>query len=325
MNFVAKLLRDGEPSTRYRLALAGLGGDPVVVRAQIPRSERVKTLLSQRGSDGRIPQHPYTKWTGAHWVLVALAELGYPPGDPALLPLRDQVLDWIFDPRRNRPRRAGDDAYLAPILTVAGRTRIHAAIEGNALFAILALGLADPRADRLAIRLTETQWADGGWNCDRKPKASTSSFEETLIPLRGLIWHAKLRDPRTWPAARRAAEVLLTRSLFRRRSSGAPIAPQFQALHWPRYWHYDVLGALEVLVEGGLVDERCDEALAWLESRRRADGGFPMDNKYWGGPTTPARASLVKWGPTGSGRSNEFVTAAAVQVLAAVGRIPAGT
>jgi hypothetical protein len=95
--FVELVLREGDPSTRYKLALAGLGGDGAARQASIRRSERVAALLSERGHDGRIAQHPYTKWTGAHWVLATLADLGYQPGDKALLPLRDQVLEWLLD------------------------------------------------------------------------------------------------------------------------------------------------------------------------------------------------------------------------------------
>jgi hypothetical protein len=87
----------------------------------------------------------------------------------------------VDEPRR----RAADDVYLAPILMIAGRARIHASLEGNALDAVLALGLADQRVDAPAARLVESQWADGGWNCDRAPSASHSSLE-TLLPLRGL-------------------------------------------------------------------------------------------------------------------------------------------
>jgi hypothetical protein len=247
---------------------------------------------------------------------VTLADLGYPPGDEALLPLRDQVLGWLLDERRLLRRHAAHDAYLAPILAIAGRARIHASLEGNALYAILALGLADRRVDALAGRLVESQWEDGGWNCDRNPSASHSSFEETLLPLRGLIWHARERGSRaSRDAARRAAEVFLERRLFRRRSTGSVIAPDFVGLHYPCYWHYDVLFGLKVLAEGGfLADGRCDEAIALIRSKQRQDGGFPAEARYWAGRSSKSRRSIVGLGPTGKVRSNEFVTAEALWV-----------
>lgn len=315
--FIDELLRSGDPSSRYKLALAGVDGSPSALRRGVRTSERVARLLSGRDPAGRIPRHPYTKWTGAHWVLVTLADLGYPPGNRSLLPLRDQVLEWLLDERRLSPRRKSAEAYLAPILTIRGRPRIHASLEGNALYAILALGIADGRVDALAERLVELQWSDGGWNCDRTPSAACSSFEETLIPLRGLIWHAReRRSGASAQAARRAAEVFLERKLFKRRSTGRIIARDFVDLHYPCYWHYDILFALKVLAEGGFIgDERCDDALALLRSKRRADGGFAADAKFWATARSKSQRSLVSWGPVGKTRSNEFVTADALLVL----------
>jgi hypothetical protein len=313
--FVERLRREGDPSTRYKLASHR---DAPRLAGEIQQSRRVAGLLSERGPDGRIAQHPYAKWTGAHWVLATLADLGYPRGDRALFPMRDQVLDWLLDPRRLSRTRTKYEPYLAPIRTVAGRIRIHASLEGNALYAILALGLGDERCDLLAERLLETQWEDGGWNCDRAPSASHSSFEETLLPLRGLIRHAHGRSGQaSASAARRAAELLLERRLFKRRSTGRMIARDFIELHYPCYWHYDVLFALKVLAEGRFIhDERCDEAVALVRSKERVDGGFPAEAKFWASRTSKGRRSLVTWGPIGRHRSNEFVTADAVSVLA---------
>lgn len=316
-SFIDEILRTGDPATRYKLALAGLGGSPKTLREEIPRSDRVLALLAERDRTGRIPGHPYAKWSGAHWVLVMLADLGHPPGDRSLLPLRDQVFEWLLDERRLSPRRRSSEAYLGPILTIKGRPRIHASLEGNALYSSLALGIADPRVDALAKRLVELQWEDGGWNCDRTPSASCSSFEETLIPLRGLAWHARERRSRASArAARRAAEFFLERRLFRRRSTGKIIERDFIELHYPCYWHYDVLFALKVLAEGGFIgDERCNEAIDLVRSKRRPDGGFSADAKFWASPRSRSRRSLVSWGPVGKNRSNEFVTADALLVL----------
>lgn len=316
--FVERLLRTGEPATRCKLRLRRSG--PRLLQ-QLRRSARVTALLSERGPDGRILQHPYTKWTGAHWVLATLADLRYPRGDRSLLPLREQVLEWLLDERRLFPRRLRYTPYLAPIVSIAGRVRIHASLEGNALYALTALGLADSRCDVLADRLIETQWDDGGWNCDRAPTAVHSSFEETLLPLRGLIWHARDSGCRTSAgAARRAAELLLQHRLFRRLSTGRVIARPFIELHYPCYWHYDVLFALKVLAEGGFIhDARCDEALDLLCAKERVDGGFPAEARFWAGRNSRSLRSLVSWGPTGADRSNEFVTADALWVLAESG------
>jgi hypothetical protein len=123
-------------------------------------------LLSERTAEGTISAHPYrAKWYGAHWVLVALAELGYPAEDETLLPLRDQMVDWLFS-----------EDYLNSLGKVRGLPRLHASIEGNALWAMLTLGLADDHADALAARLRDSQWPDGGWNCDGKASGHSSSF-----------------------------------------------------------------------------------------------------------------------------------------------------
>ena len=52
--------------------------------------------------------------------------------------------------------------------------------------------LADGRTDELVNRLLKWQWPDGGWNCDKRPEADSSSFMETLIPLRALALYASI-------------------------------------------------------------------------------------------------------------------------------------
>jgi hypothetical protein len=169
------LLRSVEPSIRYKTRVNVLGESPGSdkirqLQEEIRVSPRVKTLLSECGPDGRIPFHPYAaKFYGAHWVLVTLADLGYPPGDEKLRPLVDQVLE-LFTSVECETR------WIRRCKT--GPVRIHGSIDGNAIYAILTLGLADPRLDILIGHLLDYQWPDGGWNCDRKAKGHTSSFDE---------------------------------------------------------------------------------------------------------------------------------------------------
>ena len=51
------------------------------------------------------------------------------------------------------------------------------------------------------------------------------------------------------PEAPGPPEVFLSRDLFRRRRDGKPIDPGFLKLHYPRYWHYDILGGLVAMAE----------------------------------------------------------------------------
>ena len=89
-------------------------------------------------------------------------------------------------------------------------------------------------------------------------------------------------DARARSAAERAAEVFLTRQLFKRRSNGQVMNHHFIRLHYPLYWHYDILFGLKVLAEAGMIgDPRCQPALDLLESKRLPDGGFPAEESYY--------------------------------------------
>jgi hypothetical protein len=305
-----RLLASDEPSivlrTRLDVLREAVGSKAVrEARERVRTSARVKTLLT-----GLDLGSPYSKWVGVHWVLVDLAELGYPPGDEALSALAQRELDWLV----NMPGR--DTAR-----PVAGRQRQHASFEGNALYSLLTLALVEPsdaRLGKLVRRLLEWQWPDGGWNCDRKPRAHVSSIFETVTPLRGLAAYEQLtHDATVRTAVQRAAEVLLSRKLFRRRTDNQTIHPAFLKLHYPCYWHYDVLFGLRVLAEAGFgADPRCAEALEYVQSRQLPDGGWPADEAFWRFTPRPgAGRSLVRWGPVGKTRINEFVSVGALSVL----------
>jgi hypothetical protein len=200
---------------------------------------------------------------------------------------------------------------------MAGRHRRCASQQGNALYAIVTLGLADERAERLVERLLHWQWPDGGWNCDKDPSADTSSFMETLTPLRGLAAYGHAHD-----AVRRAAAVFLDRGLCKRRSDGEIIRAEFTQLHYPLYWHYDILGGLKVMAEAGLIgDPRCTFALDLLERKRLADGGFPSEARHYKVTgKVELGADSVDWGGTSRRLSNPWVSADAFCVLNAAGR-----
>ena len=313
---------------RYKTRLNILDEDPTShemlrLQSQIKSSPITRNLLSRRDQDGTMRSHPYEKWSGAHWTLTDLADIYYPQHDKSLLPLRAQEYEWLFSDTHlatapfTKPRAGRDFG--------GERPRIHASMEGNAIFSLVRLGLNDERTEHLVERLLKTQWPDGGWNCDQRPQANPtiSSFHETITPLRALALHAqRTKSVKSREASKKAAEIFLKRKMFRRQSDDKIMETAFTKLHYPPYWHYDILFGLKVVAEAGFVkDPRCEEALDLLESKRLKNGGFPAEAKYY--HTQQKRRSglsLVDWGGVSSTRMNEFVTLDALYVLKAADR-----
>jgi hypothetical protein len=314
---VEKLLHEGPASVRYRLTADYLNaqpGSPKLIRLQeeVRQSEEAKAMLAPRNVDGKFPWHAYQKWKGAFWTLLALTDLGYPAGDKNLQPLAEQDFEWLLDAKR-----------LKAIPFIDGRWRRCACQESGAVFSMVKLGLADARVEQLVELLLKWQWPDGGWNCDKHPEASHSSFHESFIPLRALnAWWQVSGDPRVKAAMDRTAELFLSHHLYKRSTNMQIINPVFTKLSYPITWHYDILWGLRALNEAGfLSDPCCGDALDLLESKRLADGGFPAEARYYQvSEETKTGTSYINWGGTGNKRSNPYITAEVLCILKTAGR-----
>jgi hypothetical protein len=187
---VGWLLASDEPAMR-RLARRDLLGHAVPDAApDLMAGPLVSGLLAGQRPDGGFGGHPYAKWGGSFWRVVALVELGVPAGEPRTIAAARNALDWVTGP--DRYTGAGQ---------IAGRERRHAAQEGLVLAALARLGRAgEPVAVRIAEQLVSWQWPDGGWNCDPRPTARRSSHE-SLWPAWGCS------SPRTQPG--KARHVML--------------------------------------------------------------------------------------------------------------------
>ncbi len=94
---------------------------------------------------------------------------------------------------------------------------------------------------------------------------------------------------------------------------------QYIQLHYPLYWHYDILGALWAFKEMDLLnDPRCEKALNLLRTKRLSAGGFPAEGRYYHHRSGVSNASLVDWGPVSKVKLNPWVTVRAYAVLASV-------
>src|SRR2546428_14028488 len=150
------LLDSGDPSIRYLTLTEVLdrhsdSKEVLAARKQIPNGPNVKTLLSGQQADGGFGVHPYQKWTGAHWRLVSLVELGIPPGFRPAVKATDLVL-----------KRLLGEPHLGNVPQISRRYRSCACQVANALAVCFRLGLAeDPRVLMVPVCLVVLTWAAG--------------------------------------------------------------------------------------------------------------------------------------------------------------------
>jgi hypothetical protein len=264
-----------------------------------------------RGRSRRRRRSPRDrKWQGAHWRLVSLAELGIPAGLPSVDAAIDGVLAWLSSP-----------GHLALVKVIDGLPRRCGSQEGNALAVASRLGFADdPRTELLARNLEKWQWPDGGWNCDKKASGKSSSFHESCAPMWGLDEYARATGTE-WAreAALRTADMFLRKRLFRSPRTGRVLKDAYLVLHYPPFWHFDILQGLLVLSRLGVVDDpRAGEALDELERKRLADGRWRAGGYWWSTPgSAGSNVEVVDWG---RGGPSEMITLNALRVLRAAGR-----
>lgn len=328
------LLKSAEPAIRRLTRRDLLDDDDQEDEAAILAGPKVSALLAgQRPGEFRPGSgwrswpgaefgfdglSAYRNWAGAHWRLVSLVELGLPQHEERACMAVEQVLGWLARPERIRE-----------VVQLDGLARRCASQEGNALAVCCRLGLAaDARVALLADSLIGWQWPDGGWNCDLKASGRRSSFHESLAPAWGLHEYARVTgDSRAKAAADRAAQLFLSHQLFRSLRTGEPIDKEWLQLHYPPYWHYDILQGLHILVRLGYAnDPRLADAVAVLDRLRSADGTWGAGGCWWK-PIGAGRdgnrglkawnVEVVDWGRSGP---NEMITLNALRVLQAVGR-----
>ncbi|MGH3464228.1 MAG: hypothetical protein ACRDP9_22395 [Kribbellaceae bacterium] len=168
----------------------------------------------------------------------------------------------------------------------------------------------EQNVDAIVDRLIGEQLDDGGWNCWAPFGAKRSSFATTINVLEGLLAHecATGGSADATAARRRGEEYLLERRLFRRKSTGEVVRPDWLEFSFPTRWHYDVLRVLEYFrAAGDAPDERADEAIGLVRSKQQPDGTWLLENTHPG----DVHFELED----GDGRASRWNTLRALRVL----------
>jgi len=297
-------LLDGDPAIRWQV-MRDLTHEPAEVialeRARVATEGWGARLLALQGEDGLWAGNAFSQdRTDTFHVLELLRRLGLDPaGQEArrAIGLVQENVTW------------GDGAWWDPPWKENGffEGEVEPCINGNVVSTGSYFGVD---MTPLVERLLGEQLADGGWNCEVENGATVSSFGTTINVLEGLLAHEKAvgGSDVVATARRRGDEYMLERRLFRRKSTGEVIEPDFLAFSFPTWWHYDVLRGLDYLREAGYErDERIAEAIVEVERQRSADGRWAL-RKVHEGETSFAMDD-------GEGQPSRWITLEALRVL----------
>jgi hypothetical protein len=234
----------------------------------------------------------FPQWTSTTWSLVLLRNFGLDPASAAArraVRLVREHCRWEHD---GEPFFAGE---------------VEPCINGR----VVALGAYFGEDVRGVVdRLLGEQMKDGGWNCEQENGSTRASFHSTIEVLEGLLAYERgTGGPSEVRTARlRGQEYLLERRMLRRLSTGEVIDPTFTQFSYPTGWYYDVLRGLDYLRAAAAVpDERVAEAIDLVESKRDADGRWPLENPR------PGRLHFAM--DEGEGRPSRWNTLRAMRVL----------
>lgn len=309
---VTDWLLDADPAIRWQVMrdLLDAPADAVAAeRALVATSGWGAALLDLQDADGRWDggtyrpgwareDRPYfDAWTGTHFTLISLRELGAHPDDVrvrrAVALVRDNVR---WEPEDEHTYFQGETEPCINGLALA-----NAAYFGE-----------DPST--VGETVLGGRLPDGGWNCFPDDERPVSSYHSTICVLEGLLAWQRAGGPadRIVEARHAAEEYLLERSLFRRRSDGGVADPRFTMTSYPGYWFYDTLRALDYFreatgVDGTAPDPRCAEAVELLVAKRDAEGRWRHENTHEG----PRLIELER----GEGSPSRWSTLRALRVL----------
>jgi hypothetical protein len=263
-------------------------------------------LLEQQDPSGTWGDGLYApKWTSTTYTLLHLIHLGLPADCAAAQKgarlLLDRMLGETLDATFNR-RLVDMDRCIVGMLLQTG----------------VYFDAGDPaRIEAIVDNLLQEVMPDGAWNCRKgrkmgnRPAPHHSSFHTTFNVLDGLQEYVDRHDgPRSeqaLAAEKPALDLLLEHHLVYSDHTGQVINPHFTKLAYPYRWHYSVLRGLEYFARAGATrDDRLQDAIDLVNSKRRPDGLWPLEHKY---------AAKVFFNMEPMGKPSRWVTLRALRVL----------
>jgi hypothetical protein len=273
-----KWLIEGDVSIAYQIArdLTGASRTRLAhLQRRIEREGWGRRLLDCRNRNGHWGKGPYQpKWTSTHYALLELRDLGLSPQNSVCRETTALLLN-------SRIGKAGGINYSVSV------EYSDVCVNGMLLNFAGYFTPQHPKLDIVVEYLLDSQMRDGGWNCEFKKGATHSSLHTTISVLEGFDSYLKSahfhRVSDVEAAIDSAVEFLLEHRLFRSHRTGDIIDRKMLRLSFPPRWRYDILRALDCLHSlHRKYDQRLQDALDVLMSKRTKDGRWPLESPHKG-------------------------------------------
>lgn len=289
------LLEKGNPSVRY-FALTDLLDKPYsdnavkAAKQYIMEIGAVPKILSKQNEKGYWmgPDRFYSsKYKGAVWQLIILAELGADEKDQRVRKACEFILEYSQD------RQSGGFSIWHSKKKGGGRhSGVIPCLTGNMVWSLIRLGyLGDPRVDRGINWITAYQRFDDGistrprgWPYER----ATSCFGKHSCHM-GVVKALKAlaeipvgkRSKNVEITIGKAVDYLLKHHVFKRSHNLSRVSkPGWLRLGFPLMYQDDVLEILGILTKLGCKDNRMQEAVDLVVSKQTDDGRWILENTF---------------------------------------------
>ncbi|MGD0818937.1 MAG: nitrogen fixation protein NifH [Methanomassiliicoccales archaeon] len=226
-----------------------------------------------------------SKYKGTVWNVILLAQLGVDGNDPRVRSAAEFLLRWS-------QHHSGGFAY-----TGSGdggcETHIVPCLHGNLVWSMLRYRMGNDARVRAGVdwiaryqRFDDNEgpapkgWPYGMNNCWGRHTCHMGAIKSlkaiSAIP-------SEDRSEALSQVASMGAEHLLKHHLYKRSHKLSKVAkPEWTRLGFPHFWDTDVLEMLEVLADLGYRDDRMEDAVDLIKSKRGPDGKWRNERSYYG-------------------------------------------
>jgi hypothetical protein len=256
-----------------------------------------------------------SKYKGTVWNVIILAQLGADGGDERVRSAAEFLLKWS-------QHESGGFGYRG---SERGSTpeSLLPCLQGNLVWAMLRFGMKeDPGVQAGMEWIARYQRFDDnegpapkGWPYSRQNCWGKHTCHMGVV--KGLkaisLVPPEERSFELNRVAMEGAEHLLKHRLYKRSHDTSEIAKKgWTNLGFPLLWDTDALEMLEVLTDLGFRDERMEDTIELVLSKRRPDGLWSNERSYYGRIITAIEKQ---------GAPSQWITLRALAVLDKLGRI----